>query len=80
MLDPSIDALVEITAAAAGQEFDPQLLEIACEAGGEQPLPLVARHEAVDLLLRPIEAERLAETGVGAGDDQLVDLMTQLDG
>ena len=70
---PSIDVL----AAAPRQELDPQLLEIAREAGGQQPLPLVGGNEASDLLLRPIEAERFAEPGVGAGRFELVELVAR---
>ena len=51
---PFVDA-PSISCRGAGQELDPQLLEIAREAGGEQSLPLVGRDEARDLLLRPIE-------------------------
>src|SRR6476661_8921829 len=59
--DPFVDLRVELRSAQARQELDAQLLEVAGEAGGEQPLPLVRGHEARDLLLRPVEPERLAE-------------------
>jgi hypothetical protein len=51
------------------------LLEVAGEAGGEQPFPLVARLEIVGGVLRPVEAERLAQLGVGAGQLNLVDFL-----
>ena len=76
-LDPIVDRPVGIVAAAARQEIDAQLLEIAREAGGQQPLPLVGGNEARDLLLRPVEAERLAEPGVGAGQRELVELLAR---
>ena len=72
-VDPDIDRRERVVALAALEEIEPQLLEIAGEAGGEQPLPLVARLEAVGRVLRPVEAERLAELGVGAGQLDLVD-------
>jgi len=75
LLDPFLDARIEHRAAAARQELDPELLEIARQAGGQQPLPLVGRDEAGDLLLRPVEPERFAEPGVGAGQRQLVDFL-----
>ena len=69
-----VDRTVRIVTAAPRQELDAQLLEIARQAGGQQPLPLVGGDEARDLLLRPVEAERLAEPGVGASHRELVDL------
>ena len=38
---------------------------------------LIGRHEARDLLLRPVEPERFAEPGVGAGQRQLVELLAR---
>src|SRR6185437_16165994 len=75
LLDIAVDAIVEVASAAAREEVDPQLFEIARETGGEQPLPLVGGNEPSDLLLRPVEAERFAETRVGAGDRKLVELV-----
>ena len=72
-LDPALDRRVGILVAAAREEIDPQLLEVAGQAGGQQPLPLVGGNEARDLLLRPVEPERFAEPDVGAGQGQLVD-------
>src|SRR6185312_853657 len=52
--DPFLDPVIDVRAAAARQEFDPQLLKVAGETGREQPLPLVGRNEPRDLLLRPV--------------------------
>src|SRR6476659_7076846 len=71
--DPVLDAGVGL-APAARQELDPKLLEIAREPGRQQPLPLVGGNEAGDLLLRPVEAKRLAEPRIGSGERELVDL------
>ena len=73
-LDPVVDRAVELGAAAARQEIDPKLFEVAREAGGQQPLPLIGGNEARDLLLRPVEAERFAKPGISARDGELVDL------
>src|SRR6185312_3883697 len=75
--DPFLNSVIDVRAAAARQEFDPQLLEIAGETGREQPLPLIGGHEARDLLLRPVETERFAEPGVGAGRFKLVELVAR---
>ena len=40
-LDPALDRLDRVGAARRDEELEPQLLEIAREAGGQQPLPLV---------------------------------------
>ena len=40
--DPLVDGLGRLAAALALEEVEAELLEIAGEAGGEQPLPLVA--------------------------------------
>ncbi len=40
-----------------------------------KPLPIVRRHVARDLLLRPVDPEHLAEPGIGAGDGQLVEFL-----
>src|SRR5437763_4852933 len=73
--DPLLDAAIDVAAPAAAEEFNSQLLEVAREPGGEQPLPLVGGDEAGDLLLRPIEPQRLAEAGVGAGCLELIELL-----
>src|SRR5688572_25700138 len=54
-LDPFLDRRFRILVATARQELDPQLLEVAGQAGAQQPLPLVGGNEAPDLALRPIE-------------------------
>ena len=56
-----------IAVASARKEFEPQLLEIALQTGDQQALPLVGRLEPRDLLLRPVEAERLTKLGIGLG-------------
>src|SRR5215203_3493874 len=76
LTDPSFDEGVWIGAALPGEEIDPELLEVAAQASGQQPLPLVARNEARDLLLRPIETKRFAEHGVSAGQGEFVNLAT----
>src|SRR5205085_288230 len=73
--DPLLDAVINVGAAATPEKFNSKLLEVAREAGGEQPLPLVGSDEPGDLLLRPVEAERLAEARVGAGRLELVELL-----
>ena len=70
--DPLLDCNIRLAGATVSQEVDAELFEIACQAGGEQPLPLIARHEARDLLLRPVEPEGFAELGVGVGQLQFV--------
>src|SRR6185312_4900021 len=75
LLDIAVDAIVEVASAAARQEVDSQLLEVTRQPGGKQPFPLVRGHEAGDLLLGPVEAERLAEPRVSAGDRKLVELV-----
>jgi len=78
--DPLLHSIVDIAAAAAPEKFDPQLLEIPCQPRGKQPLPLVGRHEAGNLLLRPIEAERFAEAGVSTCRLKLVELPASVTG
>src|SRR6185369_16955161 len=72
--DPLVHGLVGLLAGGAREEFDAQLLEVAGKSGDQQSLPLVARDKAGDLLLRPVESERLAKTRVGASESQLLDL------
>ena len=74
-LDPALDAFVGILAARSVEEVNSKLLEVADQAGGKQPLPIVARHVARDLLLGPVDAQHLAEAGVGSGDGKLVKLL-----
>src|SRR5260221_11785908 len=75
--NPLFDSAIDVATAAPAEELDAQLLEIAREAGRKQPLPLVGGNEAGDLLLRPVEAERFAEPGVGAGRFELVELLAR---
>src|SRR6185437_9895086 len=75
LADPLLDSLVDGPASAIAEEFDPELLEIAGQPGRQQPLPLIGGNEPRDLLLRPIEAERLAEARVGAGQFELIEML-----
>ena len=79
LADPPFDAVVDVPAAAAAEELDAQLLEVAGKAGSQQPLPLVRRNEASELLLRPIEAQRLAEPSIRARSLQFVELLARLE-
>src|SRR6185369_9568050 len=72
--DPLVHGLVGLFAGGAREEFDAQLLEVTGKSGDQQPLPLVARNKPGDLLLRPVESERLAKTSVGASEGQFLDL------
>src|SRR5690349_14477528 len=74
---PMLDSGVDRLAAAAAEEVDAELLEIAGEARGQKPLPLIAGDKAGDLLLRPIEPERFAEASVGAGRFELVEVLAR---
>ena len=67
LLNPFVDRLGWVLVANPRQELDPKLLEIARQARGEESLPLIGGNEAGDLLLCPVEAERLAQPRVGAG-------------
>src|SRR3546814_2318028 len=40
---PVVDQLLRIEAFGATEEFEPKLLEIACEPGEQQPFPGIAR-------------------------------------
>ena len=55
MGNPVLHRRIRLLAAKACQEIDPELLEVTLEAGGKQPLPLIRRHEACELLLRPVD-------------------------
>ena len=59
--DPRLDRRGGIAAAALIDEIEPQLLEIARQAGGQQPFPLVGGLEMLGGIVRPIEPERFAE-------------------
>src|SRR6476660_8516923 len=61
LVDPFLYSRINIFAAAAREELDPQLLEVAGKPGGQQAFPLIGGDETRDLLLRPVEAERLAQ-------------------
>ena len=58
---PFVDGGLGIHALTAAEELETQLLEIAGQACGQQPFPLVARLEMVGGILRPVETERLAQ-------------------
>ena len=55
--DPLVDRLGRLAPALPVEEVEAELLEVAGEAGGQQPLPLVARLEVVRRTLRPIESQ-----------------------
>ena len=44
-LQPGFDRLQRIDPALAGEEVEPELLEIARQPGGQQPVPRVGRPE-----------------------------------
>src|SRR5207253_1517496 len=71
--DPLLDGGLGIALAAPLDEVEAELLEVAGQAGGEQPLPLVAGREAGRRALRPVERESLAEPRIGVGQGDLVD-------
>ena len=75
--DPMLDSGVDRLAPAAAEEIDAELLEIAGEACGQQPLPLIAGYVARDLLLGPIKSKRFAKARVGASRFKLVDLLAR---
>src|SRR6478609_6153672 len=76
LLDPLPDAIVDV-ATTVREELDPKLLEIARETRGKQAFPVIGRDEAGHLLLRPIQAERLAEQRIGLGCLQLIEALAR---
>jgi hypothetical protein len=70
--DPAVHLRLWIGAAAALEEFEPELLEIPGEACGQQPFPLVSGGEPIGGGLRPVQPERFAELGVGAGQQDRI--------
>src|SRR5690606_914757 len=51
--------------------------EVADQSGREQPLPIVGRGVAGNLLLSPVNTQHFAESGIGTGDRQLVDVLAR---
>src|SRR3546814_4857372 len=66
--DPFVDHGLGIAVLSFFEEFEPELLEVARETGGQEPLPLILRLEAVGRALRPVEPQRLAKLGIGFGE------------